>query len=384
MAAHPSHHLLACLVCAGLVGLLALSGCRTAPNHWNGKTEPFPEAADRPSDSPDMVRSIKEWEATMASEGRRLGEKLLSLPDASIKNPDGATLKEVYYDGQLVFYQIAEYLGANGAERQRWHAYAERARDIYVLGYLKPNQFAAAGYMRFAHGLYEEWRLTGNEAARQWLIRLRDDPPYSSPSQDSNWHLHKYSREIAYAIQANVLAEKAGEPRQAERVNALIEMALGHVRIWTTGDYLDGDPEWHFVQAFMAGLTASALIDYHDHTPDKRIPPAMKTLADWLWDTMWVPSVEGSGYGAFKYVNRMVENVGGPEPAPDLNLLIAPLYAWLYREFGDPVYRDRADRIFVGGVALTRPDNGKRFNQNYRSSFSYLRWRQQGLQRWQP
>ena len=60
--------------------------------------------------------------------------------------------------------------------------------------------------------------------------------------------------------------------------------------------------------------------------------------------------------------------------APDLNLLIAPAYAWLYRQTGDPAYRDRGDQIFAGGVKLAWL-GAKQFNQNYRWSFDYVRWR---------
>ena len=37
---------------------------------------------------------------------------------------------------------------------------------------------------------------------------------------------------------------------------------------------------------FMVGLTAEALIDYHARTGDPRIPHAIKTAADWLWENI--------------------------------------------------------------------------------------------------
>lgn len=343
-------------------------------------------ASSDPETAPPSVNLdhyLAEWERNMVIEGQRLGNRLLDLPDSDVEKPDNQTLNEVYYDGQLVFYRIADYLNADGADKARWHAYAERARDIYVRGYLEPNDFAAAGYMRFAHGLYTEWRTTGSEEARRRLIRLRDEPAYSVPRKAADWHHHKYSREIAYAIQANVLAEKAGEPRRNPHMSTLVDLALNHVRIWCTGRYVDSDPDWHFVQAFMAGLTATALIEYHEHTPDPRIPPAIRRLADWLWTNMWVADVEGTGHGAFRYVNRAVDGVGDPTPAPDLNMLIAPMYVWLYRETGERAYRYRAELVFAGGVALADFSSGKQFNQNYRNSFDFVRWRREGIQRWE-
>ena len=74
------------------------------------------------------------------------------------------------------------------------------------------------------------------------------------------------------------------------------------------------------------------------------------------------------------YTDRATDT-GGMEAAPDLNLLIAPVYAWLYHQTGNTVYRDRADQIFAGGVAGAFLSQGKQFDQNYRLSFEYLRWR---------
>lgn len=347
-----------------------------------GASATFTTADVTGSDVPPP-ENLARWEDRMVERGRQLGEKLMGLSDYQVRNPDGATLNEVYYDGARVFYQIADYLDASGSELQRWHAYARRARDIYVKGYLEPNNYVAAGYMRFPHGTYMQWLLDESDSTLASLIKLRDKPTFSRPTAShSTWYYHKYSREIAYALHANVLAEKAGEPRQTDYVEGLLDRALTHVNIWTTGNYLDPDPNWHFVQAFMGGLTANALIAVQEHTPDGRIPPAVETLADWLWDNMWVADVDNSGYGAFKYVNRSVSGVGGPSPAPDLNMLIAPMYGWLYKETGETRFRDRGDKIFAGGAQLASLHNGKAFNQNYRASFDYLRWRAEGIQRW--
>ena len=62
-------------------------------------------------------------------------------------------------------------------------------------------------------------------------------------------------------------------------------------------------------------------------------------------------------------------------PAPDLNLLIAPMYAWLYRQTGETKYRDQGDALFAGGVKKAYLDGGKQFDQNYWWSFDYVRWR---------
>lgn len=53
-----------------------------------------------------------------------------------------------YYDAARVYYQIADYTG-----RVQWTRCAENVVKAYRDGYLKPNRFAAAGWMIFPHGL---------------------------------------------------------------------------------------------------------------------------------------------------------------------------------------------------------------------------------------
>jgi hypothetical protein len=68
-------------------------------------------------------------------------------------------------------------------------------------------------------------------------------------------------------------------------------------------------------------------------------------------------------------------NTGGTSPTADLNLLIAPAYAWVYQRTGNVAYREKADAIFAGGVKGAWLGNAKHFNQNYRWSFDYIKWR---------
>jgi hypothetical protein len=90
---------------------------------------------------------------------------------------------------------------------------------------------------------------------------------------------------------------------------------------------------------------------------------------DWLWAHTWVPSAQ-----AFQYTDR-VTPTGGTNPAPDLNLLIAPAFAWLYHQTGNTKYQVEGDQVFAGGVKYAYLGSAKQFNQNYRWSFDYVAWR---------
>jgi hypothetical protein len=57
-----------------------------------------------------------------------------------------------------------------------------------------------------------------------------------------------------------------------------------------------------------------------------------------------------------------------------LNNLIAPAFAWYWRQTGDNTYLTRGDDLFAH--SLDEPLwTGKQFSQNYSWSFDYVQWR---------
>lgn len=332
---------------------------------------------------------IAEFTDRMITYGKKLGDKLLTETNSNFR------LDDIFYDAHRVFIEIGQYTG----QVEPWKTYANKAKSIYLNDYLVPNNYKVAGWMRFPHGLYRDWEVNGNAASKSTLITLRDNGQTSAPeapgfeSYAEKWKEHAYSRPIAYSLENNMLAERAGAPRKVARVNMLVDMALGHIEQWTTGIFLDA-PKWHFVQSFMTGLTSSALIEYYDRSvelgaPDTRVPAALKKMADWLWVNMWVGNVGGtpgawsdkggSGYGAFRYVVPSTPTVGSNQPSPILNQLIGPSFAWLYKHTCDVTYKQKADLIFSGGIMLAKDlSRGKFFNQQHREVFNYLKWRDEG------
>ena len=333
--------------------------------------------------------ALDDWETVMVDRGTSLGQHFLGTSLDEIN----ALPRSGYYDSQRAFLQIADYLGD---PHGTWNDYAQAAEHAYE-AYIQPG-YGMPGYERFPHGLLMDYVRNGDTNSRTTLQNLRDQGPFAdvlASAYSDGWYQQRYSREVAYMIETHVMAERAGMIRQSDALAAYVDRALKHIEIWTTGDYLNGDPDWQFCQSFMTGLTASALIAYYELTvdkgdPDSRIPPALRTLGDWLIANMWLPehpivgtyAYEPEVYGSFKYVSPAVSGVGGENAAPDVNLLIAPLFGWLYRETGELGYRKVGDKAFAGGVAFAYLVPNKAFNQNYRTSFDYVEWRAEGKARW--
>jgi hypothetical protein len=268
-----------------------------------------------------------------------------------------------YYDGQRVYFQIADYTGDRS-----WERYGQAAEVIFRDRNVLPRKGGVPGYWNFTRGLRIDAERTRDEKSREAVLLMarnsayaRDDTPLESTRSEAS------SREVAYAIMSYIDAEKLGAPRR-QRLAALVDQALGHLQQWFVQK---SSSNW---APFMVGLTAEALISYHTHIrKDPRIVPALERATDAMWKEAWLPKSEAFFYRA--------DNPRGA--APDLNLLVAPIFAWLYLETGKPIYRDRGDQVFAGGVRHANIDaSQKHFNQSYRWSFDYVKWRREADSRW--
>ena len=141
-----------------------------------------------------------------------------------------------------------------------------------------------------------------------------------------------------------------------------MEAQIGHFDQWFQSKSAP------MAQPFMVALAAEALIQYWDVSHDPRIPPLLQLAADQIWSTSFETSCN-----CFRYYNDSPVDGTWTASSWDLNLLIAPLYGWVYQQTGAQVYRDQGDQIFNAGVAGAWLDGGKQFSQNYRWSAKYVR-----------
>jgi hypothetical protein len=319
------------------------------------------------------VPALEQWESRMQTFGRARCEYL------AVPRTFDDLLNATYYDAERIFYQIAAYTG-----NPEWAACAKRAGTVYRDRYVVPNRGVVPGYANFTHGLTMDYLRSGDAQSQNAVILLSQHAAYASDYAPLNWTVSAdLSREVAYAVISYINAEKVGASPRA-RLPLLVTQALGHIDQWfISKTYRCGqsgqitcDPGTggqYYIQPFMVGLTSAALIMYYDKTGDARVLPAVRTAMDWLWANAWVAADE-----SFWYAN-WVPNPAIPFPAqpgaPDLNLLIAPAYAWLFHQTGDTRYRDEGDAVFAGGVKFAYLGAGKQFDQNYWWSFDYVKWR---------
>lgn len=267
-----------------------------------------------------------------------------------------------YYDNERVMYQICDYTGS-----PLYCQCAQEAEKVYRDLYLIPNNGSLPGYMIFADGLREDFLRNGDANSNIAYHMLMSNGSFvlSTPWNDANQPSWNYMRETAYVLRLHIMAPSFGMTRNMARINQLVNYSLGHL------DQMFGSFTADYRKPFMVGLAGEALIDYYEHIQqDGTIIVALRQAADYMWAHMWLPADQ-----AFQYTDDAAQGTG---PAADLNLLIAPMYEWLYQRTGLQKYRDEGDQIFAGGVANGYIGQGKQFNQSYRWSFKYVESRYGG------
>lgn len=357
---------------------------------------------------PVFPPNLEEFESNMIRWGDYWGEWTLANPDV---------LGPAYYDGQFVYYQVKDYRSAQGgdaAELEKWDRYANGA-EVNYRNYLgdRPNWNGTLGYIRFPHGFFEDFSRGGNTTQIE-MERLRDEPFYSRVFEyvrDGYGGVQVVSREMAYAIQANVYAEKAGSGRKLEegkpRLESFIAWSEGNFYSWMNNSYQANDPKPRF-KPFMGGLLLHALIEFYEwEEQNGRDPnayfegthwPSIEAMIEdflfWQYESalvhegpfqgqkMWFTESE-TGYSTFRYADK---GEGADfNPGWELGNLISPAYAWMAQRYAMPgpgQDLDKAarlleigDQLFASAAARSWFGDMKFFNQNYRWGFKYIEWR---------
>ena len=326
------------------------------------------------------IPELATWEANMLSFGTtHCNNFAAGTPESNFGN--------TYYDAQRVYQHIYAYTG-----NASWLTCADNVEASYRDWYVMPNNGSVPGYWKFTTGLRMDWERDADSVSKSAALLLATNGAYCSDGTPLAWTAPAdLSREVAYCLVAYINEELLGNPRrtrltQAGVDNDFVDQALDHLDQWLiTKDFVNPSfwappcNDKYYYQPFMVGITVQSLIRFWDLTGDSRVQPAVTTALDTMWTDAWVAADEGMWYENCKVLpTDPWPVVGGTR---DLNLLIAPGYAWLYERTGNTGYRDKADALFAGGVG-DGSGNGvaggawlggsKQFNQNYIYSFEYV------------
>jgi hypothetical protein len=379
--------------------------------------------------APPPIPELDEWEDQMVRYGKKWGPSM-----HPVKAPADERQLNAYYDALYIYLRIMDYTG----DREPWLSYAAWARNAWVQERYQRPQYNMSGYHRFSLGMLEDFQrdnitLKAAEPVAgttpltlKDMESIRDLGAFGLPQQFDGIYCgscSNISRELAYGLVATVVSERAGLPRvshnafntgEEPRLKTYVRWAGRHMEQWRFASYkkrgYQPDETTHYMQPFMTGITMKALIDFYewetesgrdpnayweDPTDDGSWPTIVAALADfanWLYtdakvradggtpskyvgDRMWDESAGGFRY-ADRYTPQEGETPDVVSGAPDLNLLIAPVYGWLYKQTGEDRFRVEGDDIFAQGVRNASPDWGsKQFNQQYFYGFDYVRWR---------
>ncbi len=344
----------------------------TTPPPAQGTIIPIPTTSSPASTtSPSLnaaIPSLSQWAHNMITFGQAHCTVLASIANGAIDPALGST----YYDLIRVMYQIQNYTGDPS-----WGLCAAVGREIYRDRYVMPNNAGVPGYWNFTTGLRMDFEHTGDALSKNAAILLSTNAAYAADTTPLDYTVNiNRSREVAYSILSYINAEALGAPPRTRRID-LVNQAYDHLNQWFITQVWQGQ-DMGFAP-FMVAITAQALIRDWEQTHDARLIPALTMAADYLW----AHALDPTGSSMVYELNPAAVTDGGYlNPAPDLNLIIAPMYAFLYWQTGNTKYRDEADTLFAGGVqraALGDVNSpslyAKQFNQNYWWSFDYIRWR---------
>lgn len=312
---------------------------------------------DDGSDLPDVSPNIAIWRNNMLSYGDTHGDYFI----ANHASSTDAALQATYYDSEWVFYKIAEYTGDNN-----WLAVADAAHEIYAR-YITANNGALPGFWKFPYGLGERYSRTSDNAVKTLINAIANNGAYSSDTTPMEYLVGTDRvRETAYTVDCLIVQEKIAGGTHRKYLEALITLLINHIYTWKNNEEILCPP-------FMVALACHALISYQDYFPAEFVYWVVRDAAEMIWDRQLL--IVNGDY-TFQYAN-LTDETHHTGPAFDLNLLIVPIYGYLYRENGDQKSLKRGNLIFNGGVSKGFLGNSKQFNQSYKLSFDYLEWTNQ-------
>jgi hypothetical protein len=287
---------------------------------------------------------------------------------------EGSAWENNYYDRAMIYYAWWMRTG----EVEYWRRATAMAL-AYRKDYLEANKYGTSAHWSQIEGVELHYLLTGDEASRTAVGRVGD--VFNASYYMDN--LGDVTAEMDNRMQARTLiamltAWKLGAPSQSGTVWASrLPVALTKILASQGADgayrFTRTDIQCGYNKPFMVGVLNDALIKYSaTYSADTRIPGAIQRSVDYMWANDWNAAGQ-----AFIYLDGpCTGHDEGQTLAPDLNNIVVTGFGWVYKQTGQTIYRDRAETMFAGGVTQAWLTGSKQFNEEYTTSFHYLRYRQ--------
>jgi hypothetical protein len=254
------------------------------------------------------------------------------------------------YDAEYGLYYVMDTTGDTATWTSRvtrgWQEY-----NYYVNTFAVPAGQIAT-YLMHLDGFYEDYRrgVTRSPTSVANIQIILNNAPYMVGNGGDPVETVPYSREVAYVLRAHTFARRVGislSGAQIARETAMYNYAIGHIDLWLAGSY---------VRTFMAALTARSLIDHATYTDTSKLTEVknkLTLLCDYVRANCWESDAGAWGVGqAFRYQDKVGGGDTDTNTAPDLNAVIAPMFAWVWYQTGIEQYRTWHNEAFVGGIPV--------------------------------
>ncbi len=295
------------------------------------------------------------------------------------------------YDGGRVYQQVGDYQYYVLATDNRAHW--DRCASLAMEPYKDDTIGTKAGFVtepnQFAYGVAMNFLRTGDSTQQKAVNYLASNQAYDLYYSGSVYA--ESARVSAYMMDDRLAAEIDGAQRGVPFMLRGVDVMLGYLDQSYNLSFSNPNQQGYNIHPFLIGLTMEALITYYEldkaegNIPDARIPLEIKKVLDWWESTQYISKTHSLAYGAYDWPVSPTLVPGTLYDSTELNDLVSPAWAWYWYNTNNTTYMNQGDDLFsnVWGSANGQLSAGgtgwtysvKEFNQVYKWSFDYVRWR---------
>src|SRR5215472_3788372 len=303
------------------------------------------------------------------------------------------------YDGGRVYQQVSDYdtyhqQQYKSTDPNEWQRCIQMAMEPYKDTSIGTNAGFVAKPNQFPFGMAMAYMRTGDSTYQNAIDLMAHSQAYNLRYSGSVYA--ESIRVSAYLMDDRLADEMVGFPRNNAFMLRAVDVMLGYLDQSYNLNFNNPNQQEYDIHPFMVGLAMEALITYYEldlaegNTPDARIPLEIKKTLDWLKNTQYMvvppPTISHAfAYGAYDLPRDPRQVAGTLYQSTELNDLVAPAYAWYWYKTGDTSSLNLGDDAFqhVWDSASGQNQGGdggwtwsvKEYNQVYKWSFDYVRWR---------